>query len=164
MRDVSARAPSLHSHWYPLSFTLWDSQSNLPKVYFDSYWPLAFKHCYINLPRARVTGKPFFSNTATEKHHYSIVTLICPTRSHRVYADRDPLIPRIRHLRKPAMVVWGENDRIVPLADGVRLARETGARLMVIKDTAHMPHLQATEEVGKRVREFLQQPSGVGPS
>lgn len=86
-------------------------------------------------------------------------TLRAMMRSHRAYTERDPLIPRISQLRKPAMVVWGEEDPIVPLSDGQRLARETGARLMVIKGGAHMPHLTAAKEVGKDVRDFLQQPN-----
>lgn len=86
-------------------------------------------------------------------------TLRAMMRSHRTYAESDPLIPRIPQIRKPAMVVWGDKDRIVPLSDGERLARETGARLVVIKGAAHMPHLRAGKDVGRYISEFLQPPN-----
>ncbi|MEA3038593.1 MAG: hypothetical protein QOE79_1106 [Sphingomonadales bacterium] len=85
-------------------------------------------------------------------------TLRAMMRSHRQYPVWPPLAERIRQLRAPALVIWGEKDRIVPLADGQRLARETRGRLIVIKDGPHMPYLRAGEAVGKAVREFLQPP------
>jgi len=84
-------------------------------------------------------------------------TLRAMMRSHRTFIQSDPLIPRIPLLRKPAMVIWGDNDRVIPLSDGKRLARETGARLVVIKGGRHMPSLWAAKEVGKDIREFLRQ-------
>jgi pimeloyl-ACP methyl ester carboxylesterase len=80
-------------------------------------------------------------------------------RSHRQYPGAPPLADRIPQLRAPALVIWGEQDRIVPVSDGQRLAREARARLLVIKGGAHMPFLRAGEEVGKAVRTFLQPPS-----
>lgn len=81
-------------------------------------------------------------------------------RSYRLYTGRPPLTDRIRQLRMPALVVWGENDPIAPLSDGKRLAQEAGARLVVVNGALHMPFLQAPEEVGKDVREFLQPAGG----
>ena len=81
-------------------------------------------------------------------------------RSHRAYQETDPLIPRIPRLRKPAIIFWGEKDRIVPLSDGERLARETGGRLFVIKEAGHGPYFRAAGEIGKDVNNLLQQPGG----
>ena len=81
-------------------------------------------------------------------------------RSHRQYPGSPPLADRIPRLRAPALVIWGEQDRIVPLGDGQRLARETHSRLVVVKGAPHMPYLRAGEEVGRAVREFLQPPKG----
>ena len=49
-------------------------------------------------------------------------------------------------LQTPTTLVWGENDGVIPLSygeamqDGIR-----GARLKVIKDAAHIPHIQQPE-------------------
>ena len=80
-------------------------------------------------------------------------------RSHRAYQQSDPLIPRIPFLRKPAMVIWGDDDRVVPLSDGRRLARETRARLVVTKGGRHMPSIWAGKEVAKDISAFLDQPN-----
>lgn len=39
----------------------------------------------------------------------------------------------------PAIVLWGADDAIVPVAHGVLLARRTGAPLRVIADCGHVP-------------------------
>jgi pimeloyl-ACP methyl ester carboxylesterase len=84
-------------------------------------------------------------------------TLRALMRSHRIYAVKEPLIPRLPRLRKPALAIWGERDPIVPLSDGERLARETHARLVVIKGERHMPFRQHPKLVGSYVSEFLSQ-------
>lgn len=87
-------------------------------------------------------------------------TLRAMMRSHREYPGPRPLAGRIPQLRQPVLVIWGANDNITPLSHGQRLARETRARLVIVAGAAHMPHLQAPEEVGRQVRSFLQGGSG----
>lgn len=87
-------------------------------------------------------------------------TLRAMMRSHREYTGPIPLVDRMPQLRAPALAIWGAEDTITPLSHGERLARETGARLVVIPGAAHMPHLQRAEVVGRQVREFLQQGAG----
>ncbi len=44
-------------------------------------------------------------------------------------------------VKAPTLVVWGDEDRVVPPAHGERLAREIqGARLEVVKACGHVPH------------------------
>jgi pimeloyl-ACP methyl ester carboxylesterase len=44
-------------------------------------------------------------------------------------------------VKAPTLIVWGEEDRIVPLAHGERLAKAIqGARLEVVKACGHVPH------------------------
>jgi pimeloyl-ACP methyl ester carboxylesterase len=76
--------------------------------------------------------------------------------SHRAYTDSDELAATVRRIGKPALVIWGEKDNIVPLSDGERLAADTGGRLLVINDKVHLPHLTAPAEVGAATRAFLE--------
>ena len=44
-------------------------------------------------------------------------------------------------IKAPTLIVWGEDDRIVPVAHGERLAKEiANAKFTVIKACGHVPH------------------------
>ena len=64
------------------------------------------------------------------------------------------LLPRIH---APTLVVWGKDDRIIPLECGERYQQTIpGARLEVLPQCGHHPHLEKTEQFVGLVREFLQ--------
>ena len=55
------------------------------------------------------------------------------------------LLPRVK---APTLVVWGENDRIVPVSAGRRTAEAMpSARLEVIGGAGHLPHIEKPQEV-----------------
>ena len=68
-------------------------------------------------------------------------------------ADR---ISRDAHLiRKPTLLIWGENDREIPLADGERLHEQIpGSRLIVFLKCGHIPHEEYPEEFTNVVADF----------
>ncbi len=56
----------------------------------------------------------------------------------------------------PTLVVWGQDDRLVPLDDGRGYAAGIpGARLVVIPDCGHAPMIEAPERFLKAVEAFL---------
>lgn len=60
---------------------------------------------------------------------------------------------RITH---PTLLVWGERDADVPLADGLRLhARMPNARLVVFRQCGHLPQEEYPREFVKLVTSFL---------
>ena len=65
-------------------------------------------------------------------------------------------ISRDAHLiRHPTLLVWGENDREIPLADGERLHEQIpGSRLIVFLNCGHVPHEEYPEEFTKVVVDF----------
>lgn len=55
------------------------------------------------------------------------------------------LLPRVQ---APTLVVWGENDRIVPVSAGERIAAAMpNARLEVVGGAGHLPHIENPEQV-----------------
>ncbi len=55
------------------------------------------------------------------------------------------LLPRVE---VPTLVVWGENDRIVPVSAGKRIAEAMpNVRLEVIAGAGHLPHIEKPQEV-----------------
>ncbi len=65
-------------------------------------------------------------------------------------------ISRDAHLiRKPTLLLWGENDREIPLADGERLHEQIpGSRLIVFRNCGHLPHEEYPEAFTKVVADF----------
>ena len=72
-------------------------------------------------------------------------------------ASRDAKLDvRLDELRMPVLVVTGDDDRIVPTEDSIRLAGEiTNADLVVIRAAGHVPHEEQPAAFMDAVKEFL---------
>lgn len=68
-------------------------------------------------------------------------------------------ISRDAHLiSQPTLLLWGENDQEIPLADGERLHEQIpGSRLIVFLNCGHMPHEEYPEEFTGVVADFVTQ-------
>jgi pimeloyl-ACP methyl ester carboxylesterase len=69
----------------------------------------------------------------------------------------DPkLARRLGRISAPTLVVWGAQDRLVPVAHGHAYADAIPqARLEVIPDCGHLPHIERPDELVNHVRTFL---------
>lgn len=73
---------------------------------------------------------------------------------HILRDDVAPLLPRIQ---APTLVVWGERDRWVPLADAAEFrAKIPGARLAVLRGASHNPMVDRPADFNRIVLHFLQ--------
>lgn len=66
---------------------------------------------------------------------------------------------------QPLLIVWGEDDAIVPVGHGRRAhALVADSRLEVLPDTGHFPHLDHPERVAQMITRFLEEtePSKLG--
>jgi pimeloyl-ACP methyl ester carboxylesterase len=66
----------------------------------------------------------------------------------------NPKLPgRLHRIKTPTLVVWGEHDRLIPLAHGKAfVAGIAGARLEVIPQCGHMPILEAVPQLVELLR------------
>lgn len=66
-------------------------------------------------------------------------------------------ISREAHLiKQPTLLLWGENDREIPLSDGERLHAEIpGSRLIVFLECGHLPHEEYPEAFTNVVIDFV---------
>ena len=63
-----------------------------------------------------------------------------------------------RTIRLPTLIVWGKEDRLVPVAQGERLNNDIqGSRLVVLPGVGHSPHLEAPHSVLERLLPFLKE-------
>jgi pimeloyl-ACP methyl ester carboxylesterase len=65
----------------------------------------------------------------------------------------DPLLPR---LKMPVLLVWGDQDRIMPLAQGQTMHKLVPqSELDVFTGCGHLAPLQCSQEIGPKVVEFI---------
>jgi 3-oxoadipate enol-lactonase len=63
---------------------------------------------------------------------------------------------RLKQLRAPVLVIHGESDRLVPPANGRRLAREIpGARLLMLSNASHVFFTDQPEAAHRAVLDFV---------
>lgn len=69
----------------------------------------------------------------------------------------------LAHLAAPTLIIWGEQDSIVPLQWGKRLQRDIPqSRLEIVPGAGHLILNDAPEQVGKLVQQFVAQvPIGI---
>lgn len=71
----------------------------------------------------------------------------------------EDLALRLREISLPTLVISGEDDRIIPAADSVRLASDIpGARLAVIPACGHLPQEECPVLFLNTVEEFIKDP------
>lgn len=70
-------------------------------------------------------------------------------------------VSRDAHLiTQPTLILWGDRDREVPLADGERLHEAIpGSRLIVFRECGHLPHEEYPAEFTKLVLDFVRSES-----
>jgi len=71
----------------------------------------------------------------------------------------DTLDRRLAAIRQPTLIVWGREDRLIPLAFGERFRREIGgSRLVVLDRCGHMPQVECATELSTALERFLGSP------
>lgn len=71
---------------------------------------------------------------------------------------------RVRENRAPTLVLWGEEDRLVPVKLGRRLAEEMPeCRLEVLPGVGHVPQFEVPEVTADLVTDFLAEAIPAGP-
>ena len=69
--------------------------------------------------------------------------------------DADRVSREAYLIRVPTLLLWGDNDREVPIQDGQRLHREIpNSRLVVFRECGHLPHEEYPQAFTKVVSEF----------
>ncbi|HEY8694567.1 MAG TPA: alpha/beta hydrolase [Chloroflexota bacterium] len=72
------------------------------------------------------------------------------------YLCNPALEPRLRRIPVPTLVVWGKQDKLIPLSHGELYAeRIHGATLAVIDECGHLPPVEQPEKFASIVGDFL---------
>ena len=76
----------------------------------------------------------------------------------RIVQDNDSgsLGDRINEIQQPALVLWGRQDQIIPLEQGVLLNEMLqSSQLIVLDDCGHLPYLEMPLELSNHILQFL---------
>jgi pimeloyl-ACP methyl ester carboxylesterase len=69
-----------------------------------------------------------------------------------------PIEGEISKIRQPALIIWGADDRQIPLEAGIRLnAMLSGSRLVVLERCGHIPQEETPERFVREVLNFVPQ-------
>jgi pimeloyl-ACP methyl ester carboxylesterase len=69
---------------------------------------------------------------------------------------RERLDDRISGLTVPTLILWGENDAMIPLTAGRRIHELVpGSKLEIIPQCGHLPNLEKPAELVRRILEFV---------
>jgi pimeloyl-ACP methyl ester carboxylesterase len=68
----------------------------------------------------------------------------------------DSFFASMRRIKQPALIIFGDQDRLVPARLGVRLAQYLPhSELVVLPDVGHVPQFEATDETLELLTGFL---------
>ena len=68
----------------------------------------------------------------------------------------DVLDNRLRMINRPTLVIWGRDDKLIPLSLGERFHKEiANSRLQIIDNCGHLPQLECPTEFSSAVLQFL---------
>ncbi|MEW6731622.1 MAG: alpha/beta fold hydrolase, partial [Acidobacteriota bacterium] len=66
------------------------------------------------------------------------------------------LVRRLRRVNVPTLIIWGEEDRLIPRAHGEAYRDAiANARLEIIASCGHVPIVERAEQTAQLIREFL---------
>ncbi len=68
----------------------------------------------------------------------------------------DDIVSRYRNIHIPTLLIWGDHDRIVPIASGRRLEQDIqGSRLEIVAECGHIPQEEQPESLLKLLESFI---------
>ena len=74
-----------------------------------------------------------------------------------VPADGDKVVNSYGRIFVPTLIIWGREDRLIPLSLGQKLnATIPGSRIAILDECGHIPHEEKPEETSQIIRSFLE--------
>lgn len=165
--ELAARSPEridklvlLDAHCYPLDLNLKARLPLLPilgRLIFMKLYGRSLFRDYFKKDVWNGKGPPTWDRVDRFYDEFSPVE--SRTAAYKVVqatVDIAPLAALLPSIAAPTLVLWGEDDRYIPLRLGERLARDIpGARLEVIAGGNHAVNEQFPEQVAEKILAFI---------
>ncbi|MEZ4312190.1 MAG: alpha/beta hydrolase [Polyangiaceae bacterium] len=125
-------------------------------IFFKQFYSRAMFRSYFQ--RLMLGPRALVPSARIDRHYDLLTTPNARESAHTVMhtmLETRPVVARLGRIQKPALVVWGHEDRLLPVAHGQKLAHEiNGAKLQII-DGGHSPHEESPERFVEHVTQFL---------
>jgi pimeloyl-ACP methyl ester carboxylesterase len=120
-------------------------------------WQLAYEHPRLRIPALRSAGIRYPERLPRDFTYEIMQASGAPGFPGALEALYDYSIrDRIEEIEAPTLVVWGTHDPLVPLAHAFEYeALISSARVVVFRDTGHVPMLEEPERFNRTVFDFL---------
>jgi len=71
-------------------------------------------------------------------------------------ADMEALIPQYRTIPVPCLIIWGREDKVVPLENARNFKRDLqNSELVILPQCGHIPQEEEPQETSRLIRDFL---------
>lgn len=68
----------------------------------------------------------------------------------------EDLTPFLEKIRTKTLILWGEKDKVTPLADGYLMKKKIkDSELEIFKDLSHTPHLENPQLLSEKILNFI---------
>lgn len=115
------------------------------------------KRLHAALWRLAVRNSPFDATEVARRSRHLRVRGTLDALIALAASPRATDLPRgLNRIVAPTLVVWGENDLVLPKEHGERLARDLpNAQLQIIPEVGHIPNQECPQVVDKAILDFL---------
>lgn len=73
--------------------------------------------------------------------------------------DSGEIAGKIGEIRQPALIVWGRQDKIIPLDQGRAIDQALpDSKMVILEDCGHLPYLEKPAELTAAILDFLAEP------
>lgn len=110
--------------------------------------------CYYS--REKITEETILEYASGLKQPGSHEALVSTARQ-IIPTNIEKLVESYGKIDVPTLLIWGDNDRIIPLESGKRLSKDIpSASIEVFKNCGHIPQEEYPEETTNKIRLFLE--------
>jgi pimeloyl-ACP methyl ester carboxylesterase len=71
-------------------------------------------------------------------------------------ADESRTPEILKLIQSPTLIIWGEQDKVIPLCWGECFHKDiTNSSMVIVPESGHMPQIERSETVNKAITSFV---------
>eukprot|EP01102_Stenamoeba_stenopodia_P008613 TRINITY_DN24_c0_g1_i1.p1 TRINITY_DN24_c0_g1~~TRINITY_DN24_c0_g1_i1.p1 ORF type:complete len:369 (-),score=95.72 TRINITY_DN24_c0_g1_i1:266-1372(-) len=155
---IDSSGPYARDSDFPVAFVIFHKSAGLFFRYYSPSWLMRLTLKYMYFDKSKITEDLVnrYHNLWMIEGTREAITNMC---ENYVFSRATLGIYRkqvLREIKAPALILWGEQDTIIPLRYAQQLHEDLkNSKLVVYKDQNHMAHEENPARVANDIRDFL---------